>query len=146
MIKPILLGLLVAGAGFSQTFKLEPVANPSAPGSLQPNWSVTPDGNTLLSWIEKSKDGSYALKYSIRRGAAWSETRTVTAQRHFFRHPAELPEVIALAGGSFLAHWVEIPNESSEAEFVYVSASRDGIRWTAPVMASKDRGNVLHGL
>jgi hypothetical protein len=54
--------------------------------------------------------------------------------------------VISLSQRSLLAHWVEMPNESSEAEFVYLSASRDGAKWTAPVMANKDHGNVLHGL
>lgn len=142
----VFLLLATAAAGLAQTFKVEPVANPAAAGSLQPNWSVTNDGNPLLSWIEKAKDGSYTLKYSIRRGSEWSEPRTVAAHRHFFRHPAELPEVISLGDGSLLAHWVEMPNEGSEAEFVYVSSSRDGVRWAAPVMASKDRSNVLHGL
>jgi hypothetical protein len=143
-----LMALLLAATvpAFGQTFKLESILNPSAEGSIQPNWSVTPDGNPLLSWVEKSKDGSYALKFAIRTGSAWSEPRTITTGRHFFRHPAELPEVISLSQRSLLAHWVEMPNESSEAEFVYLSASRDGAKWTAPVMANKDHGNVLHGL
>ncbi len=130
---------------FGQT-KAEAVANPSAPGSLQPNWSSTPDGSPLLSWVEPSKAGSLNLRYAVFRSGKWSEPQTVAANRHFFRHPAEVPEVMQLSEKQWMAHWVEMPNESSEAEFVYVSSSTDGVHWTMPAMAHKDRSQVEHGL
>lgn len=138
----------MTASGFAQTFTLEPVPNPSGSGSLQPNWSVTQDGSPLLSWIEAAKDGSYSLRYAIRHGAAWSEARTVAAHRHFFRHPAEMPEIIALGGGVLLAHWIEQPASAgdSDAEYVYVSASHDGTTWSTPVMAHQDHSPVEHGL
>ena len=129
-----------------QALKVEPVGNPSAAGSLQPNWSVTSDGGALLSWVEPTKDGSLVLRYAVRRGQAWSEARTVAANRHFFRHPAEVPEVMQVSDKLWMAHWVEMPKEGSEAEFVYVSSSIDGVHWAAPLMAHKDRGEVEHGL
>ncbi len=129
-----------------QAVKVETVPNPSAVGSLQASWSTARDGSPLLSWIETQKDESYTLKYAVRRGAQWSEPRTIAAHRQFFRQPAELPEVISLSDGTLLAHWVESPDEESEAEFSYVSASHDGIRWTAPVVIHKDRSMVQHGL
>jgi BNR repeat-like domain len=150
-MKKILLFLLCASSvpfghvAFGQKAP-EPIANPAGNGSLQPDWSVTQDGSPLLSWIEKAKDGSYTLKYAIRHGAAWSEPRTVAAGRHFFRHPAEVPEVITLPDGTFMAHWIETPKEESEAEFAYVSASHDGVKWTVPALAHKDRSQVQHGL
>lgn len=140
--------LAVAGAlpGFGQSFQAETVRNPAAAGAVQPNWSAAPDGSPVLSWIEPSQDGSYSLRYAVRHGSSWSAARTVTAGRHFFRHPAESPEVIPLSDKLWLAHWVEMPNESSDAEFVYVSSSTDGLHWTAPLMAHKDRSPVQHGL
>ena len=54
--------------------------------------------------------------------------------------------MIALRDGALLAHWVETPEEGSDAEFVYISASRDGVHWSAPVMANRDRFQVEHGL
>jgi hypothetical protein len=138
---PLVLLLAVSGVTFGQTLKMEPMANPTGPGSSQVNLSLTQDGNALLSWVESEE-----LKYSIRRGTQWSEPRTIAAKRHFFHHPAELPEVIAMPGGSFLAHWIEAPKTESEAEFIYVSASRDGIKWTTPVMAHHDKSDVEHGL
>jgi hypothetical protein len=132
--------------GFGQALKLEPMANPSGPTSLQAHWSIAQDGSPLLSWIETSKDGSHALRYAIRRGAQWSEPRTIATNRQFFRQPAESPSVISFADGSLLAEWVEIPPGSGEAENMYVSASKDGIQWTTPVMAHQDRSPVQHAL
>src|SRR5580658_262780 len=79
---------------FGQALKVEPAASPAGPDSLQANWSVAADGSPLLSWVEKSKDGFDTLRYAIHRGGAWSEAHTIAAHRHFFHHPAELPEVI----------------------------------------------------
>ncbi|HLK50151.1 MAG TPA: sialidase family protein, partial [Bryobacteraceae bacterium] len=141
----LLLILSAAVPAFPQT-KAEAVQNPSAPGSLQANWSATPDGSPLMSWVEPSKGGSLSLRYAVFRGGKWSDPQTVAANRHFFRHPAEVPEVIEISDKQWMAHWVEMPNESSEAEFVYVSSSTDGMHWSMPLMAHKDKGQVEHGL
>lgn len=146
-MKTILILLLVSiPFVFGQTFRSEPLANPAGAGSLQPNWSVTPDGGALLSWIEPSKGSFSSLRYAVRHGAKWSEPRTIAAQRHFFRHPAELPEVVEIGEHQWMAHWVEMPKEDSEAEYVYTSASTDGLNWSMPAMAHRDRAAVQHGL
>ena len=141
----LLLFAMTAPAS-GQALKMETVANPSGAASLQAHWSAASDGSALLSWLEKSNDGSLALKYAMRRAGQWSEPRTIVANRQFFRQPAESPSVISFADGGLLAEWVEIPPGSGEAEYLYVSASRDGIRWTAPVMAHQDRSPVQHAL
>jgi len=146
-MKTLLMLVLVSiSLAFSQTFKTEPLANPAGAGGLQPNWSVTPGGGALLSWIEPSKGGFSSLRYAVRNGANWSEPHTIAAQRHFFRHPAELPEVAQLSEHQWMAHWVEMPKEESEAEYLYTSASTDGVNWTMPTMAHRDRAPVQHGL
>ncbi len=132
---------MLATAMFGQTLKVQPASNPSGAASSQVNWSVTQDGSLLMSWVE-----SDVLKYAIRKGGQWSGARTIAAKRKFFHHPAELPEVIAMPGGSFLAHWIEAPGTESEAEFIYVSSSRDGLKWTTPVMGHRDKSDVEHGL
>jgi hypothetical protein len=126
--------------------KVEAMANPSGATSLQAHWGTAPDGSPLLSWVETAKDGSYTLRYATRRGTQWSEPRTIATNRNFFRQPAESPSVISFADGSLLAEWVEIPPASSEAENLYVSASKDGVKWTSPVMAHQDRSPVQHAL
>lgn len=142
-MKTKILFLLPAAALllFGQALKVDPAPNPSGPDSSQTNWSVMPDGNLLMSWVE-----SDVLKYAVRKGGQWSPVQTIAAKRNFFHHPAEVPEVIAMPGGSFLAHWIEAPKTESEAEFIYISSSRDGIKWTTPVMAHRDKGQVQHGL
>ena len=145
-LKSALLLLATALAAFGQTIKVELVPNPSGAGSLQAHWGATADGSALLSWLEKSKDGSLALRYATRKGVQWSEPRTIIANRQFFRQPAESPSVISFPNGSLLAEWVELPPGSGEAENLYVSASKDGIQWTAPVIAHRDRSPVQHAL
>src|SRR5215469_11379910 len=140
------LFLLTALAAYSQKPSLESVPNPAAAGSIQPNWFSTPEGDVALSWVEPGKNGSYTLRYAVRHGVEWSEPRTVVSGRRLFRHPAEVPEVLQLGAKQWLARWIEQPDASSEAEFVYLSSSADGVQWTAPLMAHKDRSPVEHGL
>lgn len=142
----IFLGLVSAACAFAQTLTVGPLQNPSGNGGLQPNWSAASKGGAILSWTEPSKGGQYDLRYAVRGDAGWSAVRTVATNRKFFRHPAELPEVMQLSDNFWLAHWVEMPMESSEAEYIYISSSTDGVKWTAPVMAHKDRSAVEHGL
>lgn len=145
-ISPLFLGALLALPVFSQNFSATALANPTGPRSLQPNWSVGPDGAAVFSWIEPSQGDAFALKYAVRRGAAWSQPVTIAANRHFFRHPAEMPEVLAQPGGHWFAHWVESPGGDSDAEYVFVSSSTDGAHWTTPLQAHHDKSPVQHGL
>jgi BNR repeat-like domain len=141
--------LLAAGVAISlwgEKLTVESLPNPAGDGSLQPNWSPTHDGGVVLSWVEPQKDGSLSLRYAVRKGSTWSAPRTIAEHRRFFRHPAEVPEVLAMDDGRWMAHWVEMPNEANEAEYVYVSSSTDGVHWTAPLMAHHDRSAVQHGL
>ena len=146
MKRSTLLLLVLAACGFAQALKPVAVPNPSAAGSIQPNWAVAADGSALLSWVEPTKGGGYTLRYAVRRGAAWSEARTIVAGRKLWRHPAEMPGMVSLGDGTLLAYWVEKGNDSSDEENVLVSSSKDGVKWTTPLMAHKDRSPVQHGL
>lgn len=136
----------MAGSAFAQSMKVEPSANPAAEGSSQVNLSVTQDGSPLLSWIEPTRDGSFALRYSAFKGTQWSAPRTIAAHRKFFHHPAEMPNMTQLKDGTLMAEWIEQPKEDSEAEFLYVSASPDGVKWSTPATASHDKSEAQHGL
>ena len=145
MNKFVLTFSFTALCAVAQALTPETAANPASAGSLQPQWSATPDGHAVLSWIEPVKSGGFALRYAVRGASGWSEARTIVANRHFFHHPAEVPEVMQVNGNLWMAHWVE-NKEASEAEFVYVSTSTDGTHWTAPIMVNKDKSEVEHGL
>jgi BNR repeat-like domain len=140
-----LLFLALSACGFAQALKPVPVPNPSVAGSIEPNWAVAADGSVLFSWVEPSQGGVYTLRYAVRRGAGWSEARTIATGRKLWRHPAEMPGMVSLSDGTLLAHWVE-KGDSSDAENILVSSSHDGIKWTTPLMAHHDRSPVQHGL
>jgi len=143
----VLFAVLLSARAFAQTGRAEAVPNPTPAGASQSNLTAGAGGDMLLSWVEKDKAGDYSLRYSVRHGAAWSEARTIAAKRPFFHHPAELPEIIALSDGSLVAHWIEtMEGGDDDAEFINVSASKDGVKWTAPIVAHKDRHPVQHGL
>lgn len=142
----LILSAVLALPAFSQSLAPNSIPNPSGAGSLQPNWSAAPDGSAILSWIEPGKGDAFALKYAVRKGGTWSPAVTVAANRHFFHHPAEMPEVIEPANGHWFAHWVEAPGGDSDAEYVYVSSSTDGTHWTMPVEAHQNHSPVQHGL
>lgn len=144
-LQVFVFALLIAAPAVAQNLSAAPFSNPAGPGSLQPNWSVTSDGAALMNWVEPARDGSGALKYAVWRNGAWSQPVTIATHRHFFRHPAEVPEVMQIAAGHWMAHWVE-NQESSEAEFVFVSSSTDGTHWSAPLQAHRDHSDVQHGL
>src|SRR5207302_9044518 len=136
LINSFSLLLLALGAtGFAQALKPSIVPNPSVAGSIQANWAIASDGSALLSWVEPAKGDAYNLRYAVRRGAAWSEARTIAVGRRFWRHPAEIPGLMSLPDGTLLAHWVEKGKDSSDAEDILVSSSRDGIKWTEPAIA-----------
>ena len=82
----------------------------------------------MLSWVEPLKEG-YTLRYAIRKGQTWSEPRTIATGRPLWRHPAEMPGMMSLPDGTLLAHWVEKGKDSSDAEDLYVSSSKDGLKW-----------------
>lgn len=105
----LLVALTLSVPLFSQSFRAERIPNPAGTGSVQPSWSVALDGSVVLSWIEPAANGSYALRYAVRRGSQWSEARTVASRAHFFRQPAETPEVIEVSDKLWMAHWVEMP-------------------------------------
>lgn len=138
-MKTALLAVLLALPAFCQT--------PLDSDSSAANLSLAADGSPLLSWLQESKDGdSTSLEYSAYKNGVWGSARTIAAKRPFFHHPAELPALTALPNGTLLAHWIETPEGADEAEFVYVSASKDGLKWSAPAVAHKDRSMVQHGL
>src|SRR5579884_3224227 len=140
-ITTVLVLALAATPLFGQALKVDPLKSPAGGGASQLNLSSAGDGSPILSWVDND-----TLKYAIRKNGAWSEARTIAAHRTFFHHPAELPEVISLGGDALMAHWIENPQEGSEAEFVWFSGSADGVHWTAPAIGHKDRAQVQHGL
>ena len=121
--------------------------NPARPGSISPNFTRTPGGGVLLSWLEPVGKPDYALKYATRQGESWTAARTVATRRNFMKHPAELPVVTMLSENNFAALWTQGKGESDEGEDAYASVSRDGGRtWAKPFRVHRDDSKAEHGL
>jgi hypothetical protein len=68
--------------------------------------SATTDGRIILSWVEKVGAKHCALRFATRSADEWSDPRTVAEGENWFINWADFPSVIALADGSFAAHWL----------------------------------------
>lgn len=123
------------------------VENPAPPLSAFPNLTATPDGSSVLSWLEPSGDQEKALRFAVRRGGNWSPVSQIRVSQSFNRHPAVLPEVTMLTDTAFVSYWTQIRKNGSHTEDVYAAASRDsGKSWTEPVIVHGDRSECEHSL
>lgn len=101
----------------------------------------------LLNVAPPSDDTANSAR-GFSNAGKWSQPRTIVSQRHFFRQAAEIPSLVSLSGGTLAAEWIEGPASGgdSEAEFVWFTTSHDGVAWSKPVMANRDKTQSQHGL
>jgi hypothetical protein len=126
------------------TFSVETVASPAAPGSGQPQLSVSSEG-VLLSWIEKSGTGAM-LKFAEWSGRGWSAPRTVASGDDWFVNWADVPSVVRLVDGSLAAHWLQKSGDDTYAYDVRLSYSTDnGETWSPSFMPHRDGTKTEHG-
>src|SRR5688500_2208182 len=93
------------GAAQEHALTVTAASSPAAPGSAQPQLSVSSRG-VLLSWIERA--GTYAsLKFAERTAAGWTPTRQVAAGDDWFVNWADVPSVQRLDNGALAAHWLQ---------------------------------------
>lgn len=121
--------------------------SPAAAGSGEPNLAVGPDGSVYLSWIEPAGESAHQLRFATRkRGAEWSEARTIAKGERWFVNWADFPAVLALPDGTLAAHWLARNGPSTYAYEVRVAISRDGGRtWSAGTVPHRDGTATEHG-
>lgn len=121
-----------------------PIASPAAPGSAQPQLTVSSRG-VLLSWIERSSETA-TLKFAERQGDAWTPVRTVASGRDWFVNWADVPSVIRLADGSLYGHWLQKSGPDTYAYDVRLARSTDdGQTWTPSFTPHDDGTQTEHG-
>jgi hypothetical protein len=104
-------------------FTIQPLPNPSAAGSAQPQLTVS-DRGVLLSWIERA--GTTAtLKFASRTAAGWTEARTVASGTDWFVNWADVPSVVRLADGTIYGHWLQKSGLGTYAYDVRLARSTD---------------------
>ena len=120
------------------------MTSPAAPGSAQPQLTVSARG-VLLSWIERTADLA-TLKFSERKGDAWTPARTVASGRDWFVNWADVPSVIRLADESLYGHWLQKSGPDTYAYDVRLARSTDdGQTWTPSFTPHNDGTKTEHG-
>jgi hypothetical protein len=148
-LTPLVLGGALVGASEGPppepwTPVIEAVDSPAAPGSGQPQLSVSSRG-VLLSWIERA--GSRAtLRFAERTAAGWSAPVTVASGEDWFVNWADVPSVLRLENGTLVAHWLQKSGPDTYAYDVRLAYSKDdGRTWSASFLPHHDGTKTEHG-
>lgn len=120
---------------------------PSPEGAAQANLSVAPDGDLLLSWIERREAGGHRLAFARHDASTgWSTPQTIAEGDDWFVNWADFPALQPLADGSLWAHVLVKNGDAPYAYDVRLQASRDGGRTWAPAPAVHEDGTPTeHG-
>ena len=120
------------------------IASPAGGSTAQPQLTVSARG-VLLSWIERTGDVA-SLKFSERKGDAWTPVRTVASGRDWFVNWADVPSVIRLADDSLYGHWLQKSGPDTYAYDVRLARSTDdGKTWAPSFTPHNDGTKTEHG-
>jgi hypothetical protein len=131
------------------------LASPTAPGSGEPNLAVGPDGRVYLSWLEpapgtptsgaSTRDGTFALKFSVRDGAGWSAPASVVQSDDLFVNWADFPSLAPLPDGSLAAHWLVRTGRGAAYDIHLARSTDGGATWSPAVIPHRDGTVTEHG-
>ncbi len=111
----------------------------------EPNLFATPDGQLLMSWLERTETG-HTLKIAARRDGVWSSAKTAYTSDSMFANWADFPSVAATTDGKWIVHWLERVEGGTYAYHARMSESTDdGETWTQPVTIHEDISPTEHG-
>jgi hypothetical protein len=147
-MKSWLMGAFAAVALFTGSAypQIRELPSPAGPGSGQPNLTVAANGRAFLSWIEALGEGRFALRFSVRDAAGWSEPHVIAEGSNWFVNWADFPSMLALPDGSLAAHWLVRSGPGSYAYDVNIARSFDGGKtWGKPIVPHRDGTPTEHG-
>ncbi len=127
--------------------QLMPMENPAPVGSAQPGLTMSSSGKLYVSWQEKAKDSSLALRFAVRThtgGNAWSPTRTVATGLNMLVSATDVPTVHEEPSGRLIAAWRG--KHSARGYDILLSHSLDrGVSWSVPRRPHRDVTTTEHG-
>jgi len=127
---------------------LEPaaeIASPAGPASGEPFLAVAPDGDLLMSWIQRV-DSAHELRFARYEDGAWSAPRTIARSSLFFVNWADFPSIIGLPDSRLAAHWLGRSGPGRYSYDVWVAfSSDDGTTWSEPERPHNDGTESEHG-
>lgn len=122
------------------------VASPATAGSRYPHLAVGTDGGAVLSWLQPTTDGGFALQHARREGDAWSKPATVVTGSDWFINWADFPSVVPVTDRVWAAHWLQQKPGNVYSYDVRIAVSGDaGASWSAPMSPHDDGTPTEHG-
>src|SRR5215831_16118215 len=122
------------------------LASPAGPQSGEPFLATDAAGAVHMTWIEKTGDSTYAVRYARLDGATWSQPTTVVERHDLFVNWADYPSVIATPSGRLLVHWLQRSGAGRYAYDVRIAQSTDrGATWSDGAILHTDRSAAEHG-
>lgn len=110
-----------------------------------PRLSSGPDGQLILSWMERGESGT-TLRYSPLVHGKFSPAVDVIVEPRMFVNWADLPSVTSLGDQTLIAHWLRYSAEKTYSYDVVVSQSfDDGKTWGKAMTAHTDGTPTEHG-
>lgn len=133
-------------AAATPTLEFDP---PAVPDSLAPNLIVA-DGRIVLSWLEPADDletgSGHRLRFAELTGESWSAAQTVAEGSDFFANWADVPSVVPLGDGAYVAHWLAKVGGGTYAYSIRLAASSDGGEsWEDLGFLPDDQSPTEHG-
>lgn len=150
----IVLGFLLGTALFSCGEKKQETIAPSVETMKEifsqnahieePYLFTSPQGETYLSWIEKS-DSINIFKFSKVEGETFSPETTIAQGTDWFVNWADYPQMSAFADGTLVAAFLQKSGEGTFAYDVRITISNDGKQWFEPFVLHDDKTQTEHG-
>lgn len=133
--------------GLSHAVSVSEWSLPAPVDSAQPNLTVAPDGDLLLSWVERRSDGGHRLVFARQASPAsgWSKPKVIAQGKRWFVNWADFPALQALPDGSLWAHTLVRNGEATYAYDVQLHVAADGENWRMLGAAHDDGTKTEHG-
>ncbi len=135
-----------AGGATSSAATVQALPSPAASPSGEPFLATGASGAVYLSWLEKTSDSTYALRFSTLSGETWSAPRTITERADFFVNWADFPSLIEERPGRLVAHWLQRRGGGKYSYDVMIATSSDsGASWSEGRILHRDGLAAEHG-
>lgn len=122
------------------------VATPAALGGRYPHLATDTQDGAVLSWLQPTADGSFALQHARWQGEAWSSPATVVTGSDWFINWADFPSVVPITDRVWAAHWLQQKPGNVYSYDVRMIVSGDaGASWSEPMSPHDDGTPTEHG-
>ena len=122
-----------------------PISLSAESNVIGPRLASGVDGTVVLSWMQREDSGA-TLRYSTLELDEWQAATSVVSDERMFVNWADLPSVIPLADGHWVAHWLSKSAAATYAYDILLTQSFDnGMTWSDPLRPHSDGTPTEHG-